>query len=180
MYRTILVPLDGSNFGEHALPLALSIARRAEARLQLVHVHTPLQAIYTEMQLYDAELEAQMKERHGIYLDNLAAQIKKTSPVPLSTASLEGEVVAVLREYMAKIAADLVVLTTHGRGAFGRFWLGSVTDGLVRESPVPVLIVHPHDKVADLGTDPVLKQVLLPLDGTPLAEQIIEPALALG
>ena len=41
MYRTILVPLDGSVFGEHALPLALGIARRSSATVQLVHVCTP-------------------------------------------------------------------------------------------------------------------------------------------
>ena len=41
MYRTILVPLDGSAFGEHALPLALGIARRSGAAVQLIHVCTP-------------------------------------------------------------------------------------------------------------------------------------------
>jgi nucleotide-binding universal stress UspA family protein len=41
MYRTILVPLDGSAFGEHALPLALSIARRLAASVELAYVHTP-------------------------------------------------------------------------------------------------------------------------------------------
>jgi nucleotide-binding universal stress UspA family protein len=39
MYRTILVPLDGSAFGEHALPFALTIARRSDASIELVHVH---------------------------------------------------------------------------------------------------------------------------------------------
>src|SRR6476646_4587418 len=39
--RAILVPLDGSPFGEHALPLAAGIARRAGAKLRVVHVHTP-------------------------------------------------------------------------------------------------------------------------------------------
>ena len=41
-FRSLLVPLDGSAFGEHALPLALGIARRCGARVRLVHVHAPL------------------------------------------------------------------------------------------------------------------------------------------
>src|SRR5688572_14015740 len=46
MIRSILVPLDSSRFSEHALPLALSLARRAGAKLTLLHVHTPLTAVY--------------------------------------------------------------------------------------------------------------------------------------
>jgi hypothetical protein len=52
MYRSILVPLDGSSFGEHALPLALSIARRANAHLQLVRVHSVLDAVYAPDGVY--------------------------------------------------------------------------------------------------------------------------------
>lgn len=42
MYRSIMVPLDGSSFGEQALPLALSLARRAKARVELIHVYRPI------------------------------------------------------------------------------------------------------------------------------------------
>src|SRR5262249_56389554 len=71
-------------------------------------------------------------------------------------------------------------LTTHARGPFGRFWLGSVADKLMRTLPVPVLLVHPKDGAADLQEDRPLQHVLLPLDGSPLAEQMIQPAVALG
>lgn len=106
MIRSLLVPLDGSPFSEHALPLALALARRA--------------------------------------------------------------------------GADLVVMTTHARGPLGRLWLGSVADRLVRELPVPLLLVHPRDTAVDLAQEPALKHLLLPLDGTALAEQIVEPATTLG
>ncbi len=45
-YRSLLVPLDGSAFGEHALPMALGIARRAGASVRLVHVHSPLESAW--------------------------------------------------------------------------------------------------------------------------------------
>ena len=48
MYHSVLVPLDGSTFGEHALPLALSIARRAGATLNVVRVHVPLTPMYAD------------------------------------------------------------------------------------------------------------------------------------
>jgi len=48
MYRSLLVPLDGSVFAEQALPLALDIARRADATISVVQVHVPLTAMYAD------------------------------------------------------------------------------------------------------------------------------------
>jgi nucleotide-binding universal stress UspA family protein len=75
---------------------------------------------------------------------------------------------------------DLVVMTTHGRGPFSRFWLGSVADEFLRRAPVPVLLVRPQETKPDLGREPALRHVLVPLDGSPLAEQILGPAVSLG
>ena len=61
--RAILVPVDGSPFGEHALPLAINLAVRAKAELHVVHVHTPLKMSYAEIRLYDETLEGQIRER---------------------------------------------------------------------------------------------------------------------
>src|ERR1700724_2915197 len=88
MIRSILVPLDGSTFGEHALPLAMSMARRLDASLNLIHVHSLLDATYAELQVFDNTL--------------------------------------------------------------------------------------------DLAKEQAIQHMLIPLDGTPLAEQILEPALTLG
>jgi nucleotide-binding universal stress UspA family protein len=63
MYRTVLVPLDGSAFGEHALPLALTIARRAGAAVKLVQVHVPFALMYADsMTPFSCEAEAEVKE----------------------------------------------------------------------------------------------------------------------
>src|SRR4051812_31023159 len=63
MYRSLLVPLDGSPFGEHALPLALTLAKRCGAEIHLVHVMPPLAAIYSETPLFiDDNLEQRLRE----------------------------------------------------------------------------------------------------------------------
>jgi nucleotide-binding universal stress UspA family protein len=181
MYRQILVPLDGSYFGEHALPLALGLARRAGAKLDLVHVYTPLATAYTEHPLWsDDSLEALLKKHQQDYLDHTAERLAKVSPVSVSGVVLEGEVVEEICKRVEKTGAGLVVMTAHGRGPLGRFWLGSVADALVRQSPVPVLLVRPGEAAPDLGGEPVPQHFLLPLDGSDLAEQMIDPAVELG
>jgi nucleotide-binding universal stress UspA family protein len=181
MYRSLLVPLDGSGFGEQALPLALSIARRAGATLQLVHVHTPLAAAYSDGSLVlDASLDLHLKRHGQAYLDSIAQRLASVTSVPVRTVLLEGEIAATIRAAAASTGVDLVVMTTHGRGPLGRLWLGSVADALVRELSMPLLLVRPQDAAPDFASEPPLKHVLLPLDGSPLAEQMLEPALALG
>jgi nucleotide-binding universal stress UspA family protein len=181
MYRRILVPLDGSHFGEHALPLALGLARRAGAKLEVVHVYTPLATAYSEHPVWnDDTLEALLKKRHQDYLDHTAGRLAKVSPVSVSLVVLEGGVVEEICAHVEKTGVDLVVMTTHGRGPLGRFWLGSVADALARQSPVPVLLVRPGEAAPDLCREPVAQHILLPLDGSDLAEQMLGPAVELG
>ena len=180
MFRTILVPLDGSTFGEQALPWALSIARRAQASMQLLHVHRPLEATYAEMQIFDATLNQQIREREKAYLDNTLTAVRAVSKAPVTALCKDGEVAITIKQHAEAAAIDLIVMMTHGRGPMGRFWLGSTTDELLRDAPAPLLLIHPHDKKADLGGDLACKHLLIPLDGTPLAEQILEPAMTLA
>ncbi len=181
MYRNILVPLDGSPFGEHALPLALNLARRAGAAVEVVHVAAPVELAYSEsLFLVDADLEQRIRDQLQAYLDAVVQRAEAAAPVPVTPVLLEGDVVEQIRQRVEELPADLVVMTTHGRGALGRFWLGSVADELVRRLPVPLLLVRPHEGEPDLAAGPPLENLLVPLDGSPLAEQILEPALALG
>jgi nucleotide-binding universal stress UspA family protein len=181
MYRNILVPLDGSPFGEHALPLALGLARRAGAAVQVVHVASPVEMAYTESLFVTAEdLERRLQARLRAYLDAVVQRAEAAAAVRVTPALLEGDVTEQVRRRVAELPADLVVMTTHGRGPLGRFWLGSVADELLRRLPVPLLLVRPHEGEPDLGAGPPLEHLLVPLDGSPLAEQMLEPAVALG
>lgn len=183
MSRLILVPLDGSAFGEQALPMALRLARHGGAQLHLVHVHALLGATFAELQIYrDDRLDDDLRRTEQAYLDRTRANIEQKTGVTSQVALVEGEDPSVaLRLEAQRVGADLVVMTTHARGPLGRFWLGSVADGLVRELPCPLLLVHPtHNDQPDLNSEVKIEHILVPLDGAPLAERILGPATDLA
>ena len=121
MYRKILVPLDGSAFGEHALPYAAGISKRAGAQLELMHVHPPLEPAYTEFQLFDSDWETRVRDQEKEYLETIAKRVRETAPsIDIVTAHKDGYIAHTIREHAMQSAADLVVLTTHARGALGQ------------------------------------------------------------
>jgi nucleotide-binding universal stress UspA family protein len=178
MIRSVLVPLDNSPFSEHALPLAAGVARRAGAKLQIAHVHE-LPADDYALMVRSERLEAQVKRMDRAYLDGVVRRLKN-SGTTAEPVLLEGATAEALNLHAAAADVDLVVMATHGRGAMGRFWFGSVADELTRHLPVPVLLIRPTDAPIDLTSLPAVNRILVPLDGSPLAEAILEPATALG
>src|SRR5262245_36635614 len=97
MYRSLLVPLDGSSFAEPALPVAQAIARRAGARLHLVSVVTPLAEAYVEgMYFSTADLELELSDKQKAYLDGVSRRLREHTEVPVSTAVHNGEVAPTL------------------------------------------------------------------------------------
>jgi nucleotide-binding universal stress UspA family protein len=181
MYRTVFVPLDGSSFAEDALPMALAIARRADALLHVAHVHVPVASLYTGNDLAaDAPLDLQVWEQEHVYLQEIVKRLKRVSRLRVTSTLLDGPIAESLAEQAVAAEADLIVMTTHGRGPLSRFWLGSVADKLVRLAPMPLLLVRPTDGAPNLSEEPLPRHILIPLDGSELAEQILEPALALG
>jgi nucleotide-binding universal stress UspA family protein len=180
MYRTILVPLDGSSFAEHALPTALSIAERAGATVQIARVHIPVFPPFANGGIvWEDTINPALLKQSRAYLDTVSEQLKGISSVPVKSVLLEGGIADALCR-LASVEADLIVMTTHGRGPLARAWLGSVADKIVRQAQVPVLAMRPHDAAIDLKRKIVFRHILVPLDGSELAEQILEPALALA
>lgn len=182
MYRSLLVPLDGSAFAEQALPFALNIARQAGATVNLVSVHVPCAFLSTEgMTAWSYQWVADSMEQERAYLDGITKRLTTAGSVPVSSKFLEGPAVAeALQHHATATGADLIIMTTHGRGPLSRFWLGGVADELVRRATTPILLVRPQETAVDLSSDRVLKHILIPLDGSALSEQVLEPALALG
>jgi len=186
MYKSILVPLDGSPFAEHALPIARSLAGRQGATLHLVCVHVPVAIGYVEdLATLDDQLEAENKAQEREYLDEVTHRLAMAPKVPVLSTLVEGwagRIAEVLQDYVTAQGIDLVVMTTHGRGALSRFWLGSVADELVRRGPVPILLVRPPEGEGppEICQDQIFRHILIPLDGSALSEKILEPAIALG
>jgi nucleotide-binding universal stress UspA family protein len=182
MKGAILVPLDGSAFGEQALPLARQLARKARAELHLVHVHQPVQpSVYVQdISVYTGQLEEEAREREEEYLAGLANRTAELAGVVVRRALLDAPVAPALARYAEEEGVGLVVMTTHGRGGLSRAWLGSVADALVREATIPVLVLRPRDGVTAEEEPREFRRILIPLDGSELAEQILEPTIELG
>jgi nucleotide-binding universal stress UspA family protein len=169
-YTTIGVPLDGSAFGECALPTAVAIARAATATLRLIHVRTPT------IDWIDDNLRRQDEEYLQRVAERAAAAGVRARPVLLA-----GRPADVLTQYAADGQLDLIVMSTHGRGPFNRAWLGSVADQMVRQVSVPVLLVRPRDGVqGEVGEGQLFRNIIVPLDGSGLAETILDHALTLA
>lgn len=176
MVRAILVPLDGSTFGEHALPMATSLARKANAVLHLVHVHQVVPpATVAGVAVMDS-LDIHLRQDEQAYLADVARRLGEGASIQLKTALIDGEVGEAISEYAGRVSADLIVVSTHGRGALGRFWLGSVTDDLVHQMSASVLLIHPHEGRPELHRKVELKNILVALDGSSLAEKILDAA----
>lgn len=174
---TIMVPLDGSEFSRRALPTALELARRSDARLLLAYVHPgfpPARSGEAPEALVEADRALIQRERTA--LEEEAEEVRD-SGLEVETSFGEGPVAETLAG-QAEERADLVVMATHGRGAFSRFWLGSVADGLARRCGVPLLFVRPGEGASEAELAP--ERILIPLDGSRLAERILEPAVRVG
>src|SRR5947208_15704225 len=96
MYRSLLVPLDGSAGAEQALPLALSIARRAGAALNVVSVLVPFPPTYEGRVPVTNPLEAEARDSARTYLDAVVRRIAAASRVPTTATLLDGPVTEAL------------------------------------------------------------------------------------
>jgi nucleotide-binding universal stress UspA family protein len=175
--RSILVPVDGSKFAEQAIPIASAIAKRARSKIKLVLVHRQLEEVVPlaiGRDYIDSRLAMQKSDSE--YLRALAARFREPMGLKLSTAMLKGSVAKALGEYVKEMSPDLVVMTTHGSGGLRRAWLGSVADELVRTLTIPILLLGPCEGSPDLTSN--FSKIVVPLDGSPLAEAVLEPAAA--
>jgi nucleotide-binding universal stress UspA family protein len=182
MYRTILVPLDGSSFGEWALPVAIGLARQAKAKLELVSIHVPLSVsrLAGETPGYDVSWETKLQEPLAQYQAGVAKRLAALD-IAFERALKCGPIRETLLSHAHEVGADLLVMSTHGHGPLKRAWLGSVADAVVRESPVPVLLVRPEEgQPPDFTQERVFRDILIPLDGSGHSEEILTAAKALG
>ena len=183
MPSKVLVPVDGSNFAEHALPYALGVARRTGATLHLALVHVPADIGTPTYPLADAieSRDEELREHDTAYMEALVERLKPTD-VEVKPALLSGRVGSALADYVDARQIDLVVMTTHGRGGLQRAWLGSTADSLIRHCMIPILLVRPSDETREIGpeSDREIRTVLAALDGSDTSETALRDAFELG
>ncbi|MBV8399182.1 MAG: universal stress protein [Acetobacteraceae bacterium] len=172
MFERILVPLDGSALAEKALPIAEALARTAGGRLILVqalHVwaSTPHEALERELEarpLAEADLRA------------VARQFELAGLVASTYLAL-GEPAAVIEKEAEDQDVGLIVMSTRGRGGLARWALGSIAERVLHVSGRPVLLVPAETSANWPAPSPT---IVVPLDGSHLAEEALEPAVTLA
>lgn len=166
VYSTILVPLDGSALAARALPYAVTLARASHARLSLVRAALahplpgadPSEAQAAVVQRAERELEA-------------TAESLRSGGLTVETHVYYDEAARAIVDATERQAVDLVVMSTHGHGGLGRWVYGSVADRVLRRVAAPVLLV-PAAAEPPRTTDSA-RRMVVPLDGSPLAEAVL-------
>jgi nucleotide-binding universal stress UspA family protein len=137
--RTILVPLDGSDLAEEALPFAARLSEASGAAIHVVTVVSPGDMGGSSAWAgVSPGLEDALMGEAREYLEGIC----EASPATTHAAVRFGSPSEALEEYVPSNDIDLMVMTSHGRGGFLRTALGSTTDRLIGMAPCPILIVR--------------------------------------
>jgi nucleotide-binding universal stress UspA family protein len=177
MPAPIIVPLDRSDFAEEALQLAREFADKLDAPLELILVHTPVPMLPESAPGTGPDLDAEIRAEESAYLQRVARRLPDGAGVEPATVVLDGPVAQTLIDHVRTREAKLVVMTTHGRGGVSRMFLGSVADRLIRGLHCPLLLVHAGHPLTTFRAAERLR-ILIPLDGSALAESVIDQVLA--
>lgn len=185
--RPVVLPLDGSALSERARPFAIAVASERKAPLALLAVVDPYQASALGLAsaagavLYDVDVPDAILDVKR-YLEAQVAACERAVPGLAVTAYVQvGDAAREILEATAQLRGQLVVMTTHGRGGIDRWIRGSVAERIVSEGTVPVMLVRPWDHaVRPVTPEAPGRRVLVPLDGTPLAEEAIDEAIRLA
>ncbi len=166
MYRTILVPLDGSPYSEFVLPVVGALAQTLDAQVVLMRAvgEAPVSP------------ESVSEEEARKYLARVARLLTGRGVNVEIAVPYLGPCEAILQESLIH-HADLIAMCTHGRSRLGQWVHGSVAEDVLTQSPIPILFVRPRDAAVEPGP---LKasSLLVPLDGSAFAEAALPHATA--
>ena len=187
MFKRILTPLDGSTLSEGILPYVRALAPALGARVELLQIHPNM--TYELEQLEDAEqasitaalepVQLRLQHQSESYLSKVAGDLDGLG-VETGIDVRFGPPAASIVEEAEQVEDTLIAMSTHGRAGVGRWIMGSVTDRVLHTTMTPLLVVHPErgapsvDSVADIST------LIVPLDGSELAETVLPVAAAVA
>jgi len=153
MFNDILVPLDGSELSERALPMAQNLAQSFDGTIHLIHVISRDNE-YSATRGVDSVMVAELEmdtvrrlnedrlNRGRKYVDQVGSQLSGAgAKVESYYAIKEGDAAQNIVDHVKDNHINLVVMSTHGHGGIRRLLVGSVTDRVIRSCEVPVLVV---------------------------------------
>jgi nucleotide-binding universal stress UspA family protein len=148
MYKKIVVPLDGSDLAEAALPHARAIAERAGAELLLLrvavsplYIESPVDPTFSAVMVESA---LNMQKEAEQYLERIATPLRETGLSVTTRVHDGGTAAETILDEAKQFGADLIVMSTHGRSGISRWLIGSVADKVVHGAQIPVLLIRSH------------------------------------
>lgn len=171
MFDNFVVALDGSACSAHALDVALSLARIEGSRLAFCSVAAPL-PIYpaSAPDVMAEEALAELRDQAQRIVDDADAKARIAGIAGEGSVAIGDPIVEIV-DFAARRRADAIVMGTHGRSGVKRLFLGSVAEGVLRSSKLPVVTVREE---ASIARGPIL----VPLDGSSCATRALDLAAA--
>jgi nucleotide-binding universal stress UspA family protein len=178
-YTRILVPLDGSELAEEALPAAISFAQRAgeNGKVILLRVSGAESVIYSRGGPF--EIPTGVHEEIDAYLTQIQEKVKVQN-VPVETIHAEGDAATAIVDMAHDHHIDLIVMVTHAREGMSRIIHGSVADRVLQGAPVPVLLLKHGEELTGLLKQGARPHLLVPLDGSEVAESVLLRVISLA
>jgi nucleotide-binding universal stress UspA family protein len=174
----ILVPLDGSELAETALPYAAALAEALRTHLVLVTAwegaDTELAAVLPAVSI---DIERSAQEHFDTYLEGIRQRFGRADQT--RTIVRSGDASDEILKAIDETGARMLVVATHGRSGMSRWLYGSTSGRLLRSCHVPVLAVGPHARPRSTGSA-ALNHLMVPLDGSPLSEAALPVAQSLA
>jgi len=135
MYKSILIPLDGSELAESILFELDQMAVTTTSRLVLIRVCP----IYAVSERYISEAHSQIVQVAESYLENMKAQLNAKG-FTVEVHVCYGDPAFEILDLADRADVNLIAMSTHGRSGFGRWLLGSVAEKVIRHSSKPILL----------------------------------------
>lgn len=173
MYKKILVPLDGSPLAENVLPLARNFARSLQAEVELLAIVDIADAARRVAADLTSITPSFAEDAARAFNDYLAKLAKNFPTGNLHCTVTQGNAAETI---IAAAAADpdtLIAMATHGRSGLDRWLMGSVTEKVLRGTGNALIVVRAQEQKAPAWEMATLKRLVVPLDGSELAERII-------
>lgn len=144
MFQKILVPVDGSSTSKRALQAAISLAELTHAQILLIHVYTDIAYLVNEDYINYEELQKTIKLAGEKILSEAVESVREAGLMAQTKSIAAGnqKITQVILAEAEHWQADLIVIGSHGHSGFTRLLLGSVAEGVARNSPIPVLLIR--------------------------------------
>lgn len=175
MLEKILVPLDGSPHAERVLSHLHRLETPGPKTMILLRVVKPYENIFLTASTQHIET-SRLRQEGEEYLRGIKGELREMG-LQCHIHVLEGDVAAAICNVADVQDVDMIAMTTHGRSGVSRWAYGSVADRVIRTATQPTLLVRSGTESPAYGR---IQRILVPLDGSDLAEQAFPVALALA